>query len=478
MPNSSDFYTTPQNVSSSSFTDFEVLATSKYSLIVKARKNGRWFVLKALSDDCRGRWQYETLLQKEYAIGFRFDHPNIVRYIDLLTLPNLGHCIWMEYVVGRSLDEYLADSPSVSEKKRLVQQLADGLKAIHAEQVVHRDLKPSNILITDNGHNVKIIDFGLSDADSYAILKEPAGTQGFSSPEQVAGNVPLDNRADIYSLGMVLKRLQLPSRYNRVIDKCCRADRDERYSTVEEFARAFERCGATTRVVGVVACCIVAVALLVAVSVSRQSSPTANVGDKAVATAADGVKGVETNKSVVPSDETTTETNPLKRQRFAEQVVSTGQEPPTPEATPSEATPSESALLASIPSLNALTDQLHEGIDSIMNPYIRKRKAGITVVENDIYFREMERKYDAYHDSFFSRSDLGEARTILLQESGRYLNVKVYEYCYAGKPRNLTSEEKRKMKHRQILRIRKLQDSLYGKPRQDTAVARLGKPRT
>lgn len=480
MPNSSDFYTTPQDVPFNGFTDFEVLASSKYSIIVKARKFGRWFVLKALSDDCRGRWQYEALLRKEYAIGFRFDHPNIVRYIDFLTLPDLGPCIQMEYVVGRSLDDYLAASPSVVEKKRIVRQLAAGLKAIHAEQVVHRDLKPANILIADNGHNVKIIDFGLSDADSYSILKEPAGTQGFSSPEQVAGNVAIDNRADIYSLGMVLKRLRLPSRYSKVIGKCCKSNRDERYQTVDEFARAFERCRSAKRVVAIVACCIVAVALLVAVSVSRKSSPAANVGGKAVAegkavaVAVGGVGRAETDKSVAPSDEMSAEATPSER-RHASEPVATAQEPPTAETAPSASVQPST----SVPSLNALADQLHEGIDSIMDPYIRKRKAGINIAENNTFMHVMERKLDEFSDSFFSRSDLGESRIILLQESGRYMKVKWNEYYYSGKPRNLTSAEKREEIRRHLLRKRKQQgDSLYGKPRQDTAVARVGKPRT
>ena len=56
---------------------------------------------------------------------------------------------------------------------------------IHAKQIVHRDLKPSNIMITHNGNHVKLIDFGLSDNDDFALLKQPAGTPGYISPEQI-----------------------------------------------------------------------------------------------------------------------------------------------------------------------------------------------------------------------------------------------------------------------------------------------------
>lgn len=472
VPNSSDFYNTPpQNVSSNSFTDFEVLASSKYSLIVKARKNGRWFVLKALSDECRRRWQYETLLQKEYAIGFRFDHPNIARYIDFITLDGLGHCIQMEYVVGQSLDRYLASSPTLNEKKRIVHQLAAGLKAIHAEQIVHRDLKPANILITDNGHNVKIIDFGLSDADSYSILKEPADTRGFSSPEQETGGKPLDNRADIYSLGMVLKQLMLPSRYDNVTEKCCKTNREYRYNNVEEFAQAFDSCRTPMPIVAIVACCIAAVMLLVAVFVVRKSSRVCHVESNGAVTAGNGAKTGSTNKPITSSDEMAAKATPAER-RWVSEPAATRQETSTAKAAPTALTPSAAVL-----SLNVLTGQLHEGIDSIMNPYIQQRKVGINIARHNTFMHKMERELDIFSASFFSRSDLGESCAVLLQERDRYLNLKLSEYGQAGKLRNLTSAERHEIIRRQMPRIRKLQDSLYGKRHQDTAVARAGKPR-
>lgn len=70
--------------------------------------------------------------------------------------------------------------------------------------MIHRDLKPSNIMITHNGQNVKLIDFGLSDSDSFCVLKSPAGTSGYIAPEQMLPGAKAEPRADIYSLGMVL----------------------------------------------------------------------------------------------------------------------------------------------------------------------------------------------------------------------------------------------------------------------------------
>ena len=98
-----------------------------------------------------------------------------------------GPCIVMEYIDGVTLDKFLEGKPSKQLRRKVVDQLIDALAYIHGKQIVHRDLKPSNILVTRNGSNVKIIDFGLSDADDYAILKQAAGTLKYMAPEQNKG---------------------------------------------------------------------------------------------------------------------------------------------------------------------------------------------------------------------------------------------------------------------------------------------------
>lgn len=93
------------------------------------------------------------------------------------------------------------------------------MEYVHSQQVVHRDLKLSNIMVTRSGCVVKVIDFGLSDADYYAILKSPAGTEGYISPEQQRGG-PTDVRNDIYSLGIILDKLQLGLSCRLSIGRC------------------------------------------------------------------------------------------------------------------------------------------------------------------------------------------------------------------------------------------------------------------
>ena len=138
---------------------------------------------------------------------------------------------------------------------------------------------------------------------------------------------------------------------------------------------------------------------------------------------------------------------------------------------PSQPTSPDVTPIESSPSLNALTDQLHSAIDDIMKPYIEKKRAGINMAEHNTFMHQMEWKFDELKSTFFSRTDLGESRTILLQEYDRYWSEKIGEYGRAGKVRQLTPKESREIKRRYIAQQRKLQDSLGAKPHQDTKAA-------
>ena len=207
-----------------------------YSILSRMTLDGKLVALKSLKPEYVGNPFYEGLLRKEYEIGRSLDHPYICPILDFMNIPALGNCIVMQWIDGDSLDALLS-SLSHRSLRKVIMELCDALDYLHRYQIVHRDLKPSNILITRNGQNVKLIDFGLADADWYATFKNPAGTKDFISPEQMAGE-SVDCRTDIYSLGKIMQAMGI---YSRIASVCAVEDRDKRYGAVSEVRSAILR---------------------------------------------------------------------------------------------------------------------------------------------------------------------------------------------------------------------------------------------
>ena len=212
------------------------LPSEGYNRLFKAVRYGKYFVLKGLKEKYRDNNLYRGLIIKEFDILVSLNHPNIVRCYGIEEVEDLGLCIIMEYVDGVTLGEFLETKPSSAQRRKVVKQMLNALDYYHELQLVHRDLKPSNILITNNAHNVRIIDFGLADTDYYAVFKEPAFTRQYASPEQLNGE-KLDCRSDIYSFGKVLAKI-FPNRYKRIAKKCSKEKRKERYPNADYVYQA------------------------------------------------------------------------------------------------------------------------------------------------------------------------------------------------------------------------------------------------
>lgn len=209
---------------------------SGFTVLYRSRRAGRSRLYKCLKPEWQGNPVYESLLRKEFEIGFSLNHPGICEYYSFQDYPGMGRCIEMEWIEGQTLGERLSRG-SLDRKtaRKILLELCDALDYMHHRQVIHRDLKPDNILITDNGDNAKIIDFGFSDSDAYVIGKEPAGTEMFAAPELLAGQ-NVDCRCDIYSLGVIMQRM--PGVPERVVRRCQSVSPEGRYASALEVKEA------------------------------------------------------------------------------------------------------------------------------------------------------------------------------------------------------------------------------------------------
>ena len=136
-------------------------------------------------------------------------HENVVQVYEVGEHP-LPYLV-MEFIPGETLQARLDRTGplDVAEVVRIGRQIAEGLAAAHATDLIHRDIKPANILIDGGQQRVKITDFGLARAADDASISQSgiiAGTPMFMAPEQALGHT-IDQRADLFSLGSVLYQM-------------------------------------------------------------------------------------------------------------------------------------------------------------------------------------------------------------------------------------------------------------------------------
>lgn len=137
----------------------------------------------------------------------RHEHVVQVHNVEEQPLPYLV----MEFIPGETLQQRLdrVGPLDVQETLRVGRQIAEGLAAAHAMDLIHRDVKPGNVLLEGGQYKVKITDFGLARAADDASLTQSgmiAGTPMYMAPEQALGG-KLDQRADLFSLGSVIYQM-------------------------------------------------------------------------------------------------------------------------------------------------------------------------------------------------------------------------------------------------------------------------------
>ncbi len=215
-----------------SYTDYEVIPSHGYSLIVKCRKGEQTVILKGLKEENSKRTLLRNALKREFKQCQRLNHTGIVRYQGLVEVDGYGLCIEEEFIEGRTLQAYLKEQHTDDEKIAIVNQIADALRYAHNQGIAHRNLKPSNILITAQGNYVKLIDFSVLSLDD---VKATADTTRFMAPELKDETMTADGTADIYSLGTIMKVMGLTLAYSDVIKRCCAFKRSDRYANIDEF---------------------------------------------------------------------------------------------------------------------------------------------------------------------------------------------------------------------------------------------------
>ena len=215
-----------------SYTEYKVISSQGYCMIVKCRKGDQTVVLKTLKDAYRERVLLRNALKREFKQCQRLNHSGIIRYQGLVEVDGYGLCIEEEYVEGRTLQAYLKESHTDDEKLGIINQIADALRYAHQQGVIHRNLKPSNVLVANQGDYVKLIDFSVLSAED---VKLTADTTRFMAPEIKDETMAADGTADIYSLGTIMKVMGLTLAYSDVIKRCCAFKRSDRYSNIDEF---------------------------------------------------------------------------------------------------------------------------------------------------------------------------------------------------------------------------------------------------
>ncbi len=193
-----------------------VLGQGAVAVVYRARSDGgRMVALKVLSRTAAAQVHIRNSFQREYRVLSRLSHRGIIRVYDAGEVNGLPYMA-LELLAGETLEELLTRSKTIGEVAAMdiVRQVANALDYLHGRGYVHRDVKPGNVMVTRDGRAI-LFDFGTVYDMNDLASNAPGvyGTPPFLAPEQVLAETdpehapPLDGRADLYSLGVVLYRM-------------------------------------------------------------------------------------------------------------------------------------------------------------------------------------------------------------------------------------------------------------------------------
>jgi len=185
----------------------------------------RTVALKVLRPDVDGFPELVSRFEREAVAGGSLRHPHLASAIDFGQLDDGSYYLVVEFVPGITLRELIRRGPvRPARALRIARQIAEGIGACHRLGIVHRDLKPRNIMVDpDSDDLVKVIDFGLARVPMERLAAKAAddedeaptrknltlhgivfGTVAYMAPETAFGMDAVDERSDLYALGVVL----------------------------------------------------------------------------------------------------------------------------------------------------------------------------------------------------------------------------------------------------------------------------------
>jgi serine/threonine protein kinase len=276
---------------------------------------GRWTAIKELSSERRANdparyTEYLERFKLERRVQGQFQHPHIVSVHDLVQQDGDEYLV-EEFVKGGTLRALLQKEERLS-PERVIQigvEMCQAIAAAWEQDIVHRDIKPSNILLTEDGH-AKLTDFGVAQIRQMSQRTQSdshhPGTPAYMSPEQEKGYGYLDERSDLYALGLVLyealtgksfKRERatvcqlapdVPKKLEKAVMRALELDPSDRYQCAAEFEAALRHALDRSRPVwlwwigGIIILLALLVGLLLSVrSLRGQSTPVPTATVKA-----------------------------------------------------------------------------------------------------------------------------------------------------------------------------------------------------
>ncbi len=244
----------------------ELIGAGGMGAVYKARqpKLDRIVALKILPRELAGHPEFLERFNREARLLARLHHANIVTIFDTGTAGPFAYLL-MEFVDGVNLSEAMqAGRFTPAETLRLVRDICSGLQFAHEQGILHRDIKPANILIDSRGQ-VKVADFGVAklvgknEGGHPTLTQEGSllGTLSYMAPEQFESPENVDQRADIYSLGVVFyevltgelprgaflppsEKVEMDPRIDEIVMRTLAQEREARFQTMGELQACVE----------------------------------------------------------------------------------------------------------------------------------------------------------------------------------------------------------------------------------------------